>query len=409
MVIRTYDPGKDKDAIARMWREVGWIGKDTPAWLDTFLEVDTTFIAEVEGQAESLASTEAGIVKYLDEELPFCLVAAVCTSHIARKRGAPKLLVARALARAVEEGALVAGLGMFDQGFYDQVGFGTGGYEHWVRFDPAAITVPVPYRTPRRLSAQDWELVHASRVARRRAHGACTVTDPRVTQLTLQHHERGFGLGYCDGPNGELTHHLWFSAGNFESGPYHVQWMAFRSREQFLELMAVIRSLGDQVRLVTMQEPSGIQVQDLLDRPFRHQEVTEGSRWENRINARAWWQARILDLPGCLARTHLGCADLQFNLRLADPVALVRDDGLLWRGIGGEYVVTLGVESRAEAGFDPALPALEASVNAFTRLWLGVRPATGLAYTDDLAGPEELLSALDTAFCIPEPKPDWDF
>ncbi|MBU7045828.1 MAG: hypothetical protein HXS54_05275, partial [Theionarchaea archaeon] len=51
----------------------------------------------------------------------------------------------------------------------------------------------------------------------------------------------------------------------------------------------------------------------------------------------------------------------------------------------------------------------KASVNAFTRMWLGVRPATGLAVTDNLHGPQELLSDLDHILCIPEPHPDWDF
>jgi hypothetical protein len=38
-----------------------------------------------------------------------------------------------------------------------------------------------------------------------------------------------------------------------------------------------------------------------------------------------------------------------------------------------------------------------------------VRPATGLACTDDLCGPPELLAQLDRAFRLPQPTPDWDF
>jgi hypothetical protein len=38
-----------------------------------------------------------------------------------------------------------------------------------------------------------------------------------------------------------------------------------------------------------------------------------------------------------------------------------------------------------------------------------VRPATGLAITDDLAGPPELLAALDDAFRLPAPTWDWQF
>ena len=72
-------------------------------------------------------------------------------------------------------------------------------------------------------------------------------------------------------------------------------------------------------------------------------------------------------------------------------------------------MVTLGPLSGAVVGVDGALPTLSASVGAFTRMWLGVRPATGLAVTDDLSGPQELLEELDGVLRLPDPKPDWDF
>ena len=74
-----------------------------------------------------------------------------------------------------------------------------------------------------------------------------------------------------------------------------------------------------------------------------------------------------------------------------------------------DYVVTLGPVSSAEPGREPSLPTFTASVGAFTRLWLGVRPATGLAVTDELSGPQDLLSRLDGMLRLPDPKPDWDF
>jgi len=77
--------------------------------------------------------------------------------------------------------------------------------------------------------------------------------------------------------------------------------------------------------------------------------------------------------------------------------------------VGGEYIVSLGHDSGAEPGCDEALPTCTASVNAFTRLWLGVRSATSLSVTDDLSGPKELLEELDWAFRLPEPHPDWEF
>ena len=99
---------------------------------------------------------------------------------------------------------------------------------------------------------------------------------------------------------------------------------------------------------------------------------------------------------------------VRFNLCLDDPIERYLNGGT-WRGVGGDYVVTLGGESHAAPGGEVALPTLAASVGAFTRLWLGVRPATGLAVTDDLAGPPDLLAQLDRVLCLPEPKPDWDF
>jgi hypothetical protein len=65
--------------------------------------------------------------------------------------------------------------------------------------------------------------------------------------------------------------------------------------------------------------------------------------------------------------------------------------------------------SGLESGRDASLPTLRAGVGAFTRLWLGVRPATGLAVTDRLVGQRELLAGLDEALRLPDPRPDWDF
>ena len=72
------------------------------------------------------------------------------------------------------------------------------------------------------------------------------------------------------------------------------------------------------------------------------------------------------------------------------------------------------VRGASDPGVDDGLPdgsaaVLDASVGAFTRLWLGVRPASGLALTDELVGPPELVAALDAAFCLPPPLPDWPY
>jgi hypothetical protein len=411
MKFRNYDADKDQAAARRMWREVGWIEEDEKdqQGLDHFIGSGAAIVADVAGEAECMVCTAPGSVRYLDEDLPFSCVTAVTTSHVARKQGLAKNLTAAAVAAGAAEGAVISGLGMFEQGYYDQLGFGTGGYENIISFDPALLTVSVKPGVPCRLSVDDWEAVHANRLGRSRAHGACNLNAAAFTRAQMIWTKGGFGLGYKNEDGTGLSHHAWFSTEGSGIGPYGVQWLVYRDAAQFLELMALIKNLGDQVRLVKTLEPPGIQLQDLLRQPFRTSYVTRQSKFENVMRALAFWQMRILDLPACLARTHLACGDVRFNVELSDPIEGALDGDAPWRGAAGEYVVTLGPASGAEAGRDDSLPTPVASVNAFTRMWLGVRPATSLAITDELAGPPDLLETLDVVLRLPDPKPDWDF
>ncbi len=409
--IRPYNKESDHDAALRIFREVGWFD-GSPEQEEAFgihIAASEGLVAEVEGAAECLVLTKPGTFRYLAEDLPTSIVASVVTSYIARKQGLASHVAAHSVARDAAEGALVSALGMFDQGYYDQIGFGTGTYERFVSFDPAQLQVSVRHRVPRRLGRDDWEAAHAARLARVRRHGAVSLTPLGVTRSDLRAAKNGFGFAYYDGPGGTLSHCLWGSTQNVGRGPYHIHWMAYRTGEQFLELMALLKSLGDQVRLVSMAEPPGIQMQSLMALPFRQRQLTEKGPFETGIRAMAWWQMRICDLPGCLARTHLTAGPLRFNLRLSDPIERYLPADAPWRGVAGHYVVELGPSSGAERGADPSLPTLTATVNAFTRLWIGVGPATGLAVTDELAGPPELLEALDRVLNLPVPLPDWRY
>lgn len=409
MNYRYYNPEQDKAAVRRIWQEVGWIAEGQEEAMEVAVEASRTILADLCGEAECLVSTMPGTLRYLEQELPLCGVTDVTTSRLARRRGLAKRLTAAAVALEAAEGALVAGLGMFEQGFYNQIGFGTGGYEVWARFDPAQVRVKVKPRVPQRISAADWADVHASRLQRRQGHGACNLHPPAFSHAEMLHSKKGFGLGYRDGPNGAISHHFWCNPQDVERGPYSIYWLAYQSGEQFLELLALLKGLGDQVRLISMREPPGIQLQDLLDKPFKQQQVSEGAKFESKFRSIAYWQMRICDLAGCLERTHLQGEPLRFNLRLSDPIERYLDDEAPWRGLSGEYVVTLGPASGAEPGPAPGLPTLSASVGAFTRTWLGVRPASSLAVTDDLEGPADLLEGLDRLLRLPPPKPDWDF
>ncbi len=409
MDYRDYDAARDRDAAHRIWRETGWLEAGKEESMDLLVGAGRALVAEVAGEAECLALTCPGSIRYLEEELPFACVTGVTTSRVARKQGLAKRLTAAAVARDAADGALVEGLGMFEQGYYDRLGFGAGSSEHWLAFDPAQLNVVVRPRPPHRITVDDWEKTHASRLTRRPGHGRCNLTPAAVTRAEMLSRTDAFGLGY-ENEAGELTHYFWCFGKEAEHGPYHIAWMVWHDGAEFLELIALVKSLGDQVHSVSMREPAGIQIQDLLAEPFRFWRLTQRSKFEQKAEAFAYWQVRVNDVGACLAQTRLATsADVRFNLRLSDPIAATLDEEAPWRGCAGDYIVTLGKSSGAEKGRDAALPTLAATVNAFTRLWLGVRPASGLAVTDDLAGPADLLDELDGALRLPEPKVDWDF
>ncbi|MDP8238431.1 MAG: sterol carrier protein domain-containing protein [Candidatus Hatepunaea meridiana] len=127
------------------------------------------------------------------------------------------------------------------------------------------------------------------------------------------------------------------------------------------------------------------------------------------MRAAAWWQLRICNLEKCLERTHLNGDEVRFNLILNDPIEKYLDEDVEWKGISGNYIITLGADSNAEKGSDKSLSTMKASVGAFTRMWFGVLPASSLAVSDELSASEELLKKLDNLIRLPKPKLDWEF
>jgi hypothetical protein len=409
MSYREFEFDRDIDAVIRTWRECGWIDDDkqVPSLKDLF-SVGEALVGTIDDEAECVVHSTPGSIMYQDQELFLGAVTAVTTSRIARKSGFARELTARLLARQASAGMQVSALGMFEQGFYDKVGYGTGSYEHWITFDPATLKVDPSFRPPKRLVPKDYEAVHAAMCSRKKGHGACDLAPPQILKAELNWIDNYFGLGYYDGPGGSLSHFIIGSARR-EHGPYNIHWRAYQNADQLLELLALVKSLGDQVNSVGMLEIGDIQLQDLLHQPFRNRRNTAKSEHENRSRAQAFWQLRILDLEACLSKTRLQTPPVKFNLCLTDPITDSLDDGVNWQGIGGDYIVELGNESHAEAGSSASLPTLNASVNAFSRMWFGIRPASSLAVTDNLHGPAELLKDLDESLRLPTAHLGWDF
>lgn len=407
--IRRFDPERDREAGYRLWKEIGWLEEDQEKVMDVYLQCGDAWVYELNGEAEFLAVTSPGEMRYQQRDLPFSGVMAVTTSRIARKQGIAQRCTAQAIAEAAGKGAMVSGLGIFEQGFYNLLGFGNGVYEHLVFFDPGDLRIDIKCRIPNRISVKDALAAHNSRLNRLRHHGSVSFFSSRITEADMMWSKKGFGLGYYDAGGKELTHHFWAYNKGGENGPYIVNWLSYQNYEQLLELLAILKSLSDQVRLVGIFNPAEIQLQDFLTRPIRYRIITDKGKYENIIRSFVWWQMRICDLAGCLAGTSFPGKELKFNLLLQDPLQHYLGEDSAWCGIGGKYIITLGSISSADKGWDDNLPVLETTVGAFTRLWLGVLPASGLAVCEYFKASPELLKELNDIFRLPVPRPDWEF
>ena len=402
MDIRPYDHERDFDAVVRIWKEVGWLESDDhQAGLEALASVGNATVAVMDGDPECFSHWTPGDMVHTGTVLPFAGITALTTSRIARRQGFATALTARALTDARAAGHAVAGLGIFDQGFYDRFGFGTTAYEHRVQFDPASLRIDVPHRTPVRIGPDDWKDVHTAMRNRMRHHGSLTLEPPEMITAELTWTEKPFGLGYRD-DDGTLTHFV-FGPAKGEQGPYSIWMSAYQTGEQLLELLRLIKELGDQVVSIAMMEPPEIQFQDLMDRPFRQRTRSIKSDHETVNRALAFSQMRILDLPACVAAHSWPGPEVRFDLTIDDPLDGITEGA----GLSGDYSVTVGAPSSIAEGHAGGLPLMEASINAFTRFWFGVRPASSLAITDRLAAPAELLADLDVAVRLPTPSFGW--
>lgn len=408
MNIRPVNFKKDKEHLYRIWHEVGWIGPDSFKYLDDWIKKSSALVSELNGQAECLVTSLKGDFKYQDNLLPFSCISGVTTSLVARKQNFAGKTTAKKIADDAINGSAICGLGMFEQGFYNQFGFGTGTYESHIHFSPASLKIDNPFRVPERLTKKDFKDIQWSRENRLRKHGSCTLPEA-FTKFEVSFSEKRFGLGYRN-KEGNLTHHIWLYGYGSENGPMNVVWMAYQNYDQFFELLALIKSLGDQIMLIKMLEPPGIYMQDFLDYPFYNRMLSKDSIYMNQNKTMAYWQIRILNIFKCMESTSLPIEEFSFNLKLTDPITKFLDDDSKWKGISGNYIISLGKKSSCKNGFDKKLDTLDTTVNAFTRLWLGVLPASSLQLSEKLTGNNELILKLDKAFAsLPKPHTDWDF
>ncbi len=415
--VRPFDLDRDLEAVRRIWHEAGWLMEDQSEGraLKAFLSSADVWVDDVEVDVECAVSTVLGDMRYLDEDIPFCAVTSVTTGLVGRRQGLARSVLTHALREAESSGAVFAALGAFEQGFYDALGFGTGSYERKVRFDPSDLLskrlglTPGRPRRPVRFTVDDAEELHRARLQRMRRHGGCNIRPSGITEHEMLYFKNSFGLGYRDGPGGSPSHYIW-CVFQGEAGPLVVYWTVFRNIEELRELLGLLATLGDQYHSVELWEPMWLQFQVGLNRPFRRFDQTAGSKRAHGVTAEAYWQARILNVEKAVERMRLPEAgEIEFVLRLTDPLEKYLDDNSSWRGCGGDYTLRLGARSQAVSGSKTGLPELRCSVNAFTRLWLGVATAESLTVTNGLSGEPELIAALSTRLRLPSPGLDWQF
>lgn len=409
MIFRDYKKETDRKDIQRLWMECGWIedeDKEKEA-LDIFMSTSRCKVVEHKKSAECLVITSPGKMNYGGTNLSISAVSSVTVGRLLRKQGAAPKLLASMLADEIEKGTAVAGLGMFEQGFYNRLGFATMGYEHWFSFDPSKLKIYKKGGIPFRLGVEDYLEAHSCFGNAKKEHGFVTLDPPELFQAEMMWTKNGFGLGYKT--EGTLSHYLWMGTENAEAGPYEVHFMAYKNWNQFLQLMGILKSLEEQVRTVRMKEPAFIQLQDFIEKPFQLQTITSKSKYESKMKSIAYQQLRICNLEKCIEAVHYDGPEFSFNLQLSDPINKFLDDSKKKNQCQGKFTVTIGKNSSIKRNFENSLPVVNATINAFTRLWIGLLPAETIGLVEKIEIENDLKIKLTKAFYNPDVRSDWDY
>ncbi|MEM8903997.1 MAG: hypothetical protein AAGF02_09870, partial [Actinomycetota bacterium] len=88
-LLRPYDPDRDRDAVGRIWCEIGWIEGDDHQLvaLDRFLSIARATVAELDGSAELCVTTADGTLRHGASDLAMSAVTSVTASRLARRGG----------------------------------------------------------------------------------------------------------------------------------------------------------------------------------------------------------------------------------------------------------------------------------------------------------------------------------
>ena len=404
-----YDASLHLNGCLLTWRDAGWLEKGTEKAVEDFIGSGSAVVGIEKGEVLALATSGSGSIRHClhPSELPFCSINSVNVSFHGRKLGFAGSMTACLLAEAAERGDVCAGLGMFEQGFYDRLGFSNMPYWNSVSLNPSDIALEGNFPSiPVRLSAESWMEIHRNRTDRYSYHGSVNLS-PAMTRAAMEWSENCFALGFRD-KAGELTHHIFFEKICGENGPAYTGWLVYKNSSQFRDLMLLIKSLGDQIDLIKIAEPPGVQIQALLKKPISGRRIAlSKTNDRTETSSLAWTQCRILSLEGCIRGMVCPGESCSFNLRLHDPIKDHRESSTGWRGCSGDYTVHLSDHSRAVPGLVSGLPMMECSVNVFTKLWIGsVRP-TLIPFTDRIFASTELLEQVERAIPMPEPSFDW--
>ena len=409
MIFRDYVVEKDQRDIQRIWMECGWIeneDKEKKA-LDIFLSSSRCKVVEHNDSAECLIVTSPGNMKYCEKDLSLSAVSSVTVSRLLRKQGAAPKLLASMISDEIKKGTAVAGLGMFEQGFYNRLGFATMGYEHWYSFDPSKLKIYKKGGIPIRLKPEDYLEAHKCFSTAMKHHGFVTLDPPELFQAEMMWTKQGFGLGYKT--DGKLSHYLWMGTDSAESGPYRVHFMAYENWDQFLQLMGILKSLEEQVRTVKMKEPAFIQLQDFIEKPFQLQTITQKSKYESKMSSEAYQQLRICNLEKCIEAVQFNGVELSFNLELSDPINDFLEDSEKRNECQGKFIVKIGKTSSVKRGVVNKLPSVKCTINAFTRLWIGILPSETINLVEEIEIDEELKGKLTKTFYNPDVRSNWDY